>query len=78
MSRLGAMPSRRGDDFPSVFQHDAPIFPEQCGGPVVDLAGNVVGVNIARNGRASTYAIPIEKVQKLVREHLRESVAERE
>jgi S1-C subfamily serine protease len=78
MSRLGAIPSRRGDDFPSVFQHDAPIFPEQCGGPVVDLAGNVVGVNIARNGRASTYAIPIEKVQKLVREHLRESVAERE
>ena len=44
----------------------------------MDLAGNVVGVNIARNGRASTYAIPIEKVQKLVREHLRESVAERE
>lgn len=75
MSRLGAIPSRRSDDFPWVFQHDGPIFPEQCGGPVVDLEGNVVGINIARNGRASTYAIPIRRVQSLVGDFLRKSVA---
>ena len=77
MSRLGAIPSRRADNFPFVFQHDAPLFPEQCGGPVVDLDGNVLGINIARNGRAATYAIPLENVQRLVREFLRETVASR-
>ena len=78
MSRLGAIPSKRADDFPSVFQHDAPFFPEQCGGPVVNLDGKVIGVNIARNGRAASYAIPIENVQQLFRQFLRESVAARE
>ena len=78
MSRLGAIPSRRADNFPAVFQHDAPLFPEQCGGPVVDLDGNVIGINIARNGRAATYAIPLENVQRLVRQFLRETVAARE
>jgi S1-C subfamily serine protease len=78
MSRLGAIPSKRADNFPSVFQHDAPLFPEQCGGPVVDLAGNILGINIARNGRASTYAVPLEDVQQLFRQYLREEVAARE
>ena len=78
MSRLGAIPSRRADNFPSVFQHDAPLFPEQCGGPVVDLDGKIIGINIARNGRAATYAIPLENVQRLVQEFLREAVAVRE
>lgn len=78
MSRLGAIPSRRSDNFPFVFQHDAPLFPEQCGGPVVDLDGNIIGINIARNGRAATYAIPLENVQRLFSEFLRESVAARD
>lgn len=78
MSRLGAIPSKRADNFPSVFQHDAPLFPEQCGGPVVDLSGNILGINIARNGRAATYAVPLENVQQLFRQFLREEVAARE
>ncbi len=77
MSRLGAIPSRRADNFPAVFQHDAPLFPEQCGGPVVDLDGKIIGINIARNGRAASYAIPLESIQRLVREFLREAVAGR-
>ena len=78
MSRLGAIPSRRANNFPAVFQHDAPMFPEQCGGPVVDLKGNVIGINIARNGRAATYAIPLENIQQIFREFLRETVAARD
>lgn len=78
MSRLGAIPSKRADNFPSVFQHDAPLFPEQCGGPVVNLDGKIIGINIARNGRAASYAIPLENVQQLFRQFLRESVAARE
>lgn len=77
MSRLGAIPSKRSSNFPLVFQHDAPLFPEQCGGPVTDLDGNVIGINIARAGRAATYALPLEQLQHLVQQYIRQSVADR-
>ena len=77
MNRLGAIPSQRSDSFPFVFQHDTPLFPEQCGGPVVDLKGNVVGINIARNGRAATYAIPTSHVKTILAELMRNDVAEK-
>jgi len=50
--------SRRHDDFPVVIQHDAVLRPVDCGGPLVDLSGQVVGVNIARGGRTETYCMP--------------------
>ena len=34
-----------------VIQHDTVLRPVNCGGPVVDLDGRVVGVNIAHGGR---------------------------
>ncbi|MEC9094457.1 MAG: PDZ domain-containing protein [Planctomycetota bacterium] len=67
MRRLGAVLSSRHDEFPSVIEHDTPILPNDCGSPIVDLDGNVVGLNIARAGRTSSYAIPIQLVQDLVR-----------
>lgn len=77
MNRLGAVPSRRSTGFPVVFQHDTPLFPEQCGGPITDLDGNVVGLNIARNGRAATYAIPASHVRTVLSDLMREDVASR-
>lgn len=77
MNRLGAVPSRRDDNFPTVFQHDSPLFPEQCGGPITDLDGNVIGINIARQGRAASYAIPSSHLKTLLPELLRDSVAKR-
>ena len=77
MNRLGAVPSRRDDNFPTVFQHDSPLFPEQCGGPITDLEGNVLGINIARQGRAASYAIPASHLQTLMTELLRDTVASR-
>ena len=78
MNRLGAVPSRRDGNFPSVFQHDTPLFPEQCGGPMVDLDGQVIGLNIARKGRAASYALPATHVKTLIDEMLREDVASRD
>lgn len=75
MSRLGAIPSERDTDFPSVFQHDAPLFPEECGGPVCDLKGNVLGVNIARNSRAASFAIPSSHIKTVLNDLLRENIA---
>jgi serine protease Do len=50
--------SRRNDDFPLVLQHDMVLRPADCGGPLVDLSGKVIGINIARGGRTETYAVP--------------------
>jgi S1-C subfamily serine protease len=77
MSRLGTIPSRRGDQFPNVFQHDSPLFPEQCGGPLCDLQGNVLGMNIARGGRAASYAVPANHVRTVLEQLKRDSLAAR-
>ena len=58
--------SRRRNGFPAVFTHDTVLKPAQCGGPLVDLSGKVVGINIARAGRSSTYALPTETVLALL------------
>lgn len=55
---MGGAVSRRRDDFPHVLQHDSVLAPTECGGPLIDLSGKVIGVNIARAGRTETYAIP--------------------
>jgi S1-C subfamily serine protease len=77
MNRMGTIVSRRADNFPFVFQHDAPLFPEHCGGPVVDLDGNVIGINIARQGRASSLAIPASRMKEIVKGLTRSNVAAR-
>ncbi len=66
MNKFGAIPSTRNSEFPIVLQHDTPLLPEQCGGPLLDLNGNVIGVNIARSGRTDSYAIPASHMQTLV------------
>ncbi|MCA9105719.1 MAG: PDZ domain-containing protein [Planctomycetales bacterium] len=63
---MGAELSGRMSDFELVFQHDLPLWPEQCGSPVFDLEGRVVGLNIARGGRVRSYAIPSGKVAEIV------------
>jgi serine protease Do len=78
MNRLGAIPSQRAQDFPWVFQHDSPLLPEQCGSPVFNLDGKVVGLNIARQGRVSSLGLPSRHVQTLLNEMLREDVASSE
>lgn len=48
----------RMSGFDNVFQHDTVLAPNQCGGPVLDSDGEVVGINIARAGRVVSYALP--------------------
>jgi serine protease Do len=52
--------SKRHDDFPLVLQHDTVLRPVDCGGPLVDLSGRVLGVNVARGGRTETYTVPVD------------------
>lgn len=52
--------SLRSDNFPEVLQHDIPLLPTDMGGPVATLEGKVVGINIARVDRVTTFALPVE------------------
>jgi serine protease Do len=61
----GALSQRR-DDFPLAIQHDTVLRPNDCGGPVVDSAGRVVGINIARADRTASYAIPGSTITSLL------------
>ena len=58
--------SVRRDGFSKIILHDADLKPTECGGPVFDLSGNFVGLNIARNSRVRSYLIPPAIVKELV------------
>ncbi|MDX1948509.1 MAG: PDZ domain-containing protein [Pirellulaceae bacterium] len=79
---LGGALSERRAGFASVLQHDSVLKPSECGGPIVDLEGKVVGINIARAGRVETFALPAslvrEAVKKLVETHLTSASAEKQ
>ncbi|MCR9293970.1 MAG: PDZ domain-containing protein [bacterium] len=58
--------SARATGFDRVFPHDTVLQPNQCGGPLMNLDGEVVGINIARAGRVTSYALPYDVVQPVV------------
>ncbi|MDA0835057.1 MAG: PDZ domain-containing protein [Planctomycetota bacterium] len=60
--------SRRRADFPAVLQHDSVLQPENCGGPLIDIKGRVIGLNIARAGRTGCYAIPAGEMPGIIAE----------
>jgi serine protease Do len=57
---MGSVLSERRTGFPTYFQSDTVIKPNDCGGPICDLEGHVLGINIARAGRVESYSIPTE------------------
>ncbi len=65
---MGGALSGRRTGFPKVIQHDTVIRPTDCGGPLVDLDGRVLGINIARAGRVETWTIPGDVIQPILKE----------
>ncbi len=63
---MGSVLSRRRKDFPNAFQHDSMLNSSSCGGPVINLDGQVVGVNIARAGRVDSLALPVQTVLPVI------------
>jgi len=63
---MGGELSGRRTGFPAVLQTDMVVAPKDCGGPVVDLEGQVLGVNIARAGRVETWILPSENIRPLL------------
>ena len=62
-SQFPRSPRRTG--FPSVFDISEPLERGQCGGPVVDRTGAVVGIAIAAKGYGGTYVLPTKWARKI-------------
>jgi serine protease Do len=70
LSEAGGTVSRRHGSFVCAFTHDTVIQSTDCGGPIVNLDGKAVGLNIARVDRTATYAIPASMLRLLMPEML--------
>ena len=57
-ARVNGPRNVRLSGFDQVMQHDTVLDPDECGGPLLDTQGNVIGINIARAGRVVSYALP--------------------
>ena len=66
LGRLGGEVSQRSQGFEQAIEHDTVLQPWLCGGPLVDLDGKAIGINIARASRVSTYALPSKLVKQIL------------
>ena len=57
--------SKRKDNFPLILQHDL-LAKEAMGGPIFNLKGECVGINIARVDRVTVFTLPAEIVKQTV------------
>jgi serine protease Do len=59
----------RGENLSGLIQTDAAINPGNSGGPLINMAGEVVGVNtaIAANANGIGFAIPIDDVKQVIK-----------
>lgn len=55
--------------FEKVIQHDIPLAPEDCGGPLVSTEGDLIGINIARSSRIRSFALPMSIITPYVIEN---------
>jgi len=67
-NRMGSQLSGRKTGFPMVIQHDSVLKPSECGSPLVDLDGKVLGINIARAGRVESWALPPEVISPVIKD----------
>ncbi len=65
-SRLTGEVSQRAEGFEQAIEHDSVLHPWLCGGPLVNLDGKAIGLNIARAGRVTTYALPTRLVKRIL------------
>jgi serine protease Do len=66
MNQMGSVTSQRAEGFDLAIQHDTVLQNWQCGGPLMNLDGKAVGLNIARAGRVASYALPSSVVRPTI------------
>lgn len=79
---VGGQAIYRSDWLPEVIQIQAPIYPGNSGGPLVNLRGEVVGLNTYVMGKAETgmlpFAVPVNYLKRHLGEFLRGEVLDEE
>jgi serine protease Do len=73
MNRMGSELSVRADGFDEALTHDTVLHAWQCGGPLLNLSGETIGMNIARAGRVASYALPAGLARAIAEEMLAEN-----
>jgi S1-C subfamily serine protease len=63
---MGTRLSLVRDSFPNVIQTDMRPNPDQIGGPVVNLKGQVVGITMARADRTRSFIMPSAAVLSML------------
>lgn len=66
--------SPRRSGFPRVMQHDILGSRKLQGGPLLDLDGRCIGMNIARANRAESFAIPVEDLKEIATRLMKQPV----
>jgi S1-C subfamily serine protease len=74
-SKVNGPRNMRLSGFELVIQHDTVLDPDECGGPLLDTSGSVVGINIARAGRVVSYALPTSVLKPELASMLKEARA---
>jgi len=73
--QMSGLTSDRRTGFERVIQHDIPIPADSLGGPLLNLKGEVIGINIARADRVTTFALPNDlaraSAQKMIQKSIR-------
>lgn len=68
--QMSGLFSERRSGFPRIIQHDILGSKSVVGGPLLDLEGRCIGMNIARANRAESFAIPVEELKAIVEKML--------
>jgi 2-alkenal reductase len=71
------MPTNDGMEIGNIIQTDAAIYPGNSGGPLLDSAGRLIGVNtvfykVTGSSNALGFAIPVDHVSRIVPELIRD------
>ena len=65
--KLSGKVSVRRTGFEKVIQHEVTLAPSEMGGPLLDLKGRLLGINIARRNRVEFFALPASLIQKVIK-----------
>jgi serine protease Do len=70
--------SVRRTGFKSILQHDISLATTDMGGPLFDLKGRLVGINIAKANRVEFFAIPAAAIRQVLKDKADEIAKARE
>jgi S1-C subfamily serine protease len=65
--KLSGSVSVRRTGFEKIIQHEVTLATTEMGGPLLDLKGRLLGINIARRNRVEFFALPASIVQKVIK-----------